>query len=340
MKMHMGLSFALVVAAIPALSFAGDLSKIQKCVQQGYNRLSDRHAVVAAVLDATDSNEMIFGAAKLDQIFEIGSITKTFSDPIPTKYQKPGPTITFENLTTHTSGITDEIFPGFKISNPLAPFEGLTVDVFKDLYFKTPLVSKPNEAWKYSNIGVSLLGLILSENSGISYESMVGDQILKIIGMNDSYFEVPVNELGRFPQGYMKDPDGNVVSIPHWDLYNTAIDPAGGLRSTITDMVKYARANLVPPKSPLGDAISLTQKQLYFIKQNGKWIGMNWIIEPSKGLIWHNGQTYGFNSILAISTTSRQAVVAMTDTTVLKTDQNGKADFDSSLQNVAFDCLK
>jgi len=129
--------------------------------------------------------------------------------------------------------------------------------------------------------------------------------------------------------------------VPYWDLYKTAIDPAGGIRSTIGDMVKYAKANLAPASSPLEQSIALSQQQLYFIQEHNMWIGMNWIIQPDKGLVWHNGETYGFNSILAISKNHNQAVVAMTDTTVVVKDANGNNTLDTAgLQNVAFDCLR
>ncbi len=61
---------------------------------------------------------------------------------------------------------------------------------------------------------------------------------------------------------------------------------------------------------------------------------------PDIGFIWHNGQTYGFNSILAISTKTRHAVVALTDTTVQKKDASGEIIFEDSLQEVAFECLR
>ena len=355
-------SLSLVTAVVVAIVFsanvslAGELSETQACVQRGYKLLKNRNAIAAAVLDADTAQTMMFGAAFENEIFEIGSVTKTFtanllaqsilagklrlSDPIPLGYQKPGNTISYQGLTTHTSGIIPGTFPGFNPENPLAPFAGLTIPVFKSLYEKTPLAAPSGTTWSYSNMGTALLGLILSENGAVSYEALVSDKIFKMLGMRDSYFEVPKSESARFPKGRMLDQSGTAQEMPHWDLYETAIDPAGGIRSTIGDMVKYARANLAPEKTPLAEAIELTHRPLYYIRDFQMWIGMNWIIQPDKNLIWHNGETYGFNSIVAVSPKKRQAVVALTDTTVLKTDPQGQQAFDTSLQKVAFDCLK
>ena len=57
-------------------------------------------------------------------------------------------------------------------------------------------------------------------------------------------------------------------------------------------------------------------------------------------LIWHNGETFGFNSILAMSTERKQAVVALAYTTVVRRGPQGDVEFDTALQDVAFGCLK
>jgi serine-type D-Ala-D-Ala carboxypeptidase/endopeptidase len=346
----------LFFTALPFIANAGDLSSLRACLSNRYQGLSNRNAIAVATLDINSEEFMNFGNATEGQFFEIGSITKTFtaqllaldvvnqriklSDSIPATYQKPGTTITYQHLTSHTSGIMAGIFPDFKITNDFFPFDGLTVSIFKSLYAKTPLESIPGATWSYSNIGSALLGLILSEESGVPYETRVRNEILKPLGMNETYFQVPSEKLNRFPNGYMAAADGTRKPMPHWDLYTTAIDPAGGIRSTIQDMVLYARAHLRPESTPLQKAVILAHNALYSIKGPNLQIGMNWILQPDKGLIWHNGQTYGFNSILAISTTRQQAVVALTDTTVMKKTANGEETFDTSLQDIIFECLQ
>jgi CubicO group peptidase (beta-lactamase class C family) len=269
---------------LPFTVSATDLTELKKCVSQNYGGLLNRHGIVAAVLDADSSETLIFGNAKPNQIFEIGSITKTFtanllaqailsksikiSDPIPAQYQKQSAIISYQNLTTHTSGLNDvEILKNFKSTNELFPFEGLSVSVLKNLYAKAELTQPPGTTWLYSNMAVSLLGMILSENSNTPYEKMVQDQILKPLGMNDTYFEVPESESSRFPTGFLVGVDGTRHSMPHWDLSPTALDPAGGLRSSIGDLIMYARANFTPESTPLNDSILLAQQPLYSIQK-------------------------------------------------------------------------
>lgn len=345
----------LTVLLIFTNAYASDLTSLQSCVDLGYKGLNDRHSIVAGVLDGNNEIISTYGAAKESQLFEIGSITKTFTanllaqsvtdkkieitDLIPMEYQKSSNNITFEHLTTHTSGIIGGLFPEFKSPYPFQPFFGLNESLFKDLYKKTPLDSLPGTGFMYSNIGSSLLGLILSEIEGGSYQELVKNNIFNQLEMNETYFEVPENEMERFPLGYIVI-DGQSQETPHWDLFKTAINPAGGIRSTIRDMVKYARANLIPASTSLSESISKSHEPLYYIEDKNMWIGMNWIVQPDENLVWHNGQTYGFNSILVISKESGLAVVAMTNTSVLKVDEDGKQFFDTGLQDVVFNCFK
>lgn len=332
-----------------------DVAALDACLKQGYANLPDRRSIVAAAIDMNQAAVSTFGQAKRDQIFEIGSVTKTFTanllaqsiiggkinldDPIPAAWQKPGSIITYQHLTTHMSGIVEGMFPGQTITNEWFPFEGLTIPVFKDLYFRTPLKSTPGTTWNYSNMGETVLGLILAEASGKSYDQLVQEKILNTLGMTDSYFELPAAAVQRFPKGIMVDRTatgtGESQDMPHWDLYKTAADPAGGLRSTIDDMIRYTRANIDPDSTSLAPAIKLSQAPLTFVQDSNIWMAMNWIVQPEKSLIWHNGETYGFNSIIAINTSSHEAVVAMTDTTVLT-----PSGFDTGIQNVAFSCLR
>jgi D-alanyl-D-alanine-carboxypeptidase/D-alanyl-D-alanine-endopeptidase len=350
---HLLSSLTLLISTTNALA---DVAALDACLKQGYATLPDRRSIVAAAIDMNQAAVSTFGQAKRDQIFEIGSVTKTFTanllaqsiiggkinldDPIPAHWQKPGATITYRHLTTHMSGIIKGAFPGQIITNELFPFEGLTIPVFKDLYFNTPLAATPGTKWQYSNMGETLLGLILAELSGQSYDQAVQEKILNTLGMTDSYFELPAVAVQRFPKGIMVDRRatgaGESQEMPHWDFYKTAADPTGGLRSTIDDMIRYTRANLDPDSTSLAPAIKLSQVPLLtFTPDHNVWMAMNWIVEPEKSLIWHNGETYGFNSIVAINTSTHEAVVAMTDTTVLT-----PSGFDTGLQDVAFSCLR
>ena len=271
-------SLLLFLLFLGSRTYSMNFSEAVTCIQSNYQKLSNREGIAAAIVSADKSQILTFGSAAQDQLFEIGSITKTFtgtllaqaivegrlklSDPIPSEYQKPGSVITFQHLATHTSGLPSGIFPDFQIQDPSRPYKGLSISTFKKLYAQTDLVSGPGSQWAYSNIGTSLIGLILSETYNQTYSSLVNEKIFKVPGMNQSFFEVPSELSKRFSEGYLLDSDGLITQTPHWDLFDTAINPAGGIRSTITDMILFARAQLFPKTTQLSESILISQVPL------------------------------------------------------------------------------
>ncbi len=131
----------------------------------------------------------------------------------------------------------------------------------------------------------------LEEAYGEDFESLVKSKILNPLGMKDTYFEVPASELYRFPQANV-----NGEPWPYWDLYKTALSAAGSMRSTIRDMALYVKANLNPESSPISEAIELAQTPIF--QRDSRWVGMNWMLNPKMGFVFHGGSTIGFNSSL------------------------------------------
>jgi CubicO group peptidase (beta-lactamase class C family) len=348
--------FTLSCCALPRLVLGAiSLDTAQQCLDFKLKILKNRKRIVAAVVVPDQTKLIMFGEAKLNDIYEIASLTKTFtanllaqevvaknlklSDSIPNEYQKDSAhPITYQHLTTHTSGIIGREhgannFPEYHNPNLQSPYEGLTIQIFKTLYATTPFVAVPGQQWDCSDLGEGLLGFVLAERNHSTYEELVTQNIFNQLGMKDSFFEVPKNDLRRFPQGNV-----NGSTWSHWNLFNTAISPAGAIRSTISDMAIYARANLLPTGN-LAAAIKLAQQPLFYIESYRKWIGMNWIVEPDKQLVWHNGSSIAFNSILAVSFKRNLAIVVMTDTGIFVTDENGHTTQDTSIDQIVFGCL-
>ncbi len=276
--------------------------------------------------------ETIKGNHKLpnaDNFFEIGSITKTFTstllawygnegkvnlnDPI-TKYPPDSVAanpelkgITLLNLSNHTSGL-DRI-PGNLInhaSDPLNPYKDYSRELLFS-YLKTcRLDSKPGVKYAYSNLAAGLLGTILESVSGQTFEQMVTTVICKPLGMYSTAQFLNPLLAPRFVQVY------NQYGQPTraWDF--DVLAPCGALRSTLTDLMIYAKAHLHPGSSKLANAISLTQKVTF---NNDVKIGLAWHIIKVSGVeyFFHNGGTNGSSSFLAFNPDKDIAVVVLSN---------------------------
>ena len=113
----------------------------------------------------------------------------------------------------------------------------------------------------------------------------------------------------RFAQGY----DENGKANSQWDF--TALAGAGGIRSTVSDMVKYVKANMSKAPQQLQEAVDLTQKKTFSKEKNV--IGLGWIL-PLKGndnLYFHNGGTGGFRSFAGFDKERQTGIVILSNAT-------------------------
>jgi CubicO group peptidase (beta-lactamase class C family) len=249
-------------------------------------------------------------------VVEIGSITKTFTgilladmvgrgevrldqpvaELLPAGTRIPsrnGKQITLGDLSSQISGLPrlpDNMAPKDS-SNPYADY---TVARMYDFLSRYELPRDPGERYEYSNLGVGLLGHALALRAGTSYEALVRQRILVPLGMTHSGITIDGPMRAHAAEGH--DPGGDVV--PWWDL--PTIAGAGALRSSLDDMMKYLAANMDPPATALGRAIAVSHSPRFTVN-NALRLGLNWHLSTIQGdtLIWHNGGTGGFRTILA-----------------------------------------
>jgi CubicO group peptidase (beta-lactamase class C family) len=161
---------------------------------------------------------------------------------------------------------------------------------------------------QYSNLGVGLLGYVLSQVCGDDYDGMIRTLITRPLGMTDTGVVLTTTQLQRAAQGYCVVPDES----PLWDL--SVLAGAGEVRASLHDMMIFLKANLVPEATPFSSAIKLSQQiQAADPSMN---VGLGWIIEGSGDdvMIWHNGQTDGFHSHIAFKPSEQTGVVMLTNT--------------------------
>jgi hypothetical protein len=79
-------------------------------------------------------------------------------------------------------------------------------------------------------------------------------------------------------------------------------------------MMRFAKAQLNPPKGPLGEAIDLAWKQHTEADESGAAMGLGWMIVADSQARCHNGQTGGFHSAMYINRKMNCAVVVLCNT--------------------------
>jgi CubicO group peptidase (beta-lactamase class C family) len=104
-----------------------------------------------------------------------------------------------------------------------------------------PLMHQPGREWMY-DLAFSVLGVVLARAAGRPLETVLRDRILGPLGMADTGFSVPAAQLGRLAACYTADGDlFDDVSGSRWSRPPAFPDAAGGLVSTVDDVLAFAR---------------------------------------------------------------------------------------------------
>jgi CubicO group peptidase (beta-lactamase class C family) len=102
-----------------------------------------------------------------------------------------------------------------------------------------------------------------------------------------------------------------------WDF--VAIAPAGALRSTASDMLRYVRANADSTSKPLGRVLATTHAMRRPGPTPQVSIGLAWHRTTTPGgrtIVWHNGGTGGYRSFTGYDEATGLGVVVLTNSAV------------------------
>ncbi len=306
-------------------------------------RVKQKHAtgLVLAVRDADGSHKVVAygsagpGAAPLSEtsVFEIGSISKAFTGilladmaakgevAIDDAAQKHAPDglripqvgdapIRLVDLSTHMSGLPRlpaNLIPADE-SNPYADY---SVEQLYEFISKHTPDRPPGAEHEYSNLAVGLLGHLLEQAGGASWEALVTERILSPLEMSMSAVALSPEMKAQLANGH--DKKGNPLA--NWDLPSLAA--AGALRSNATDMLRFLDANLGSAPANLGKAIATSHQPREDAGPNMR-VGLGWFTTKTKTgmeIVWHSGGTGGYRSIIAMDPKRKVGVVILENST-------------------------
>jgi CubicO group peptidase (beta-lactamase class C family) len=208
-------------------------------------------------------------------------------------------------LANHTSGLPRlpvnlDASHTFDAQNPYAQYD--EQKLFACLKAVT-FTHKPGAAYAYSNLGTGLLGTVLCRRIGRSYEQLLADMIAKPIGLRNTGINLTSGK--QMAQGY-----GNgEQAVSNWDFL--AMVGAGGIRSSVDDLLRYVQANLGKAPAGLLTDLQLTHSPTYTDQNGHVTIGLGWHINARTGWRWHNGGTGGFRSFVGFDPVKKTGIVVL-----------------------------
>ncbi|MFD7326489.1 serine hydrolase domain-containing protein [Streptomyces sp. NPDC059875] len=273
-----------------------------------------------------------------DTLFQLGSATKTFTatalmrlvadgrvelDAPVRRYvpelvlsdEKAAAEITVLNLLNHTSGLDwNLIVDTGDGDDALAAF----VEKMADLEF----IGEPGARASYSQAGFNLLGRVLENVTGLTYERAIASLLLEPLGLSNSFFGTADVMTRRFAVGHNPDEEGNLAVAKEWPL-TRGNNPGGGLAASAADVLGWARFQLGDGRTENGEELLPAELLHRMRKQTvelrgsnlGDGFGICWFLREVDGArtIEHGGSTNGQFVELLIVPERNFAVVAMSN---------------------------
>jgi len=338
-------------AAYPPTAGAGTNGLIPTDVRRAVgSRVANRYtpSIVVGVKTADGERFLCEGrtrwtggeAVTPDTVYEIGSITKAFTgllladmvqhgevkltDPIDgflppgvKAPQRESRSITLAHLAEHSSGLP-RIPSNMTFDDPDDPYASYTQSDLFDFISGYVLPRKPGEKYEYSNLGMGLLGQLLSHRAGTPYEQLLIKRILDPLHMPSTRITLTDDMKTRLAYGH-----NGATQVKRWNL--AALAGAGDLDSTARDMLHFAYANLRSDSGPLAGAMKLAATPRQDADSSDVKVGLGWHITTRDGkfLVWHNGGTGGFRSFCGYAPDRGIAVVVLTNTSMPGVDDIG-----------------
>lgn len=317
---------SLVLGTLSAVAQTVDSERdIKRHVDSAVQAIMVKHDVPGmsvGIIDGAKSYVFNYGVASAqpkqpvttDTLFEIGSISKTFTATLASYAQTDGrlslsdkagqylPSLrghsagnaTLRDLGTYTiGGLPLQVPEGVRNNDQLMQYLRQWQPTYAPGTYRT-----------YSNVSIGILGLITAKSMGEDFTAALEQHLLPELGLSNTYIEIPASKMANYAQGHTKA--GAPVRMTPGVLYQ----PAYGVRTTSADLLRFVQANmgLVPLDPKLQRAIMDTHTG--FFKAGVMTQGLVWEQFPYpvalETLLEGNSPTVIFNATPVVELTPAQ----------------------------------
>lgn len=238
---------------------SGDKSRIERVVDETIRPMMDENNIPGMAVAVTVGGESYFynyGVAsketgqKVDgsTIFEIGSISKTFTATLASYAQARGAMSLSDNAGTYLPALAGSSLGKISLLD-LGTYAagGLPLQFPASVTDREKMIAYYRK-WRptyaagthrvYSNPSIGLFGYLAARSMDEPFEDLMERTIFPGFGLTTTYISVPKNRMDDYAQGYSKD--GKPVRVTNGVLGAEAY----GVRTTAADMIRFLEANM------------------------------------------------------------------------------------------------
>ena len=245
--------------AMSGAAFSHDAASIRSTVDETIRPLMALHGIAGmAVGVVVDGQPYVFDygvASKAthapvtrDTLFEIGSVSKTFTATLASYAQTQGDLSLTDPVSKYLPALGGSAFGKVTLLNLGTHTPGgLPLQVPDDIHDNAQLM-RYFSAWRpmqppgtirtYANPGIGTLGLITAKSMRQDFDALMQTRLFPALGLKHSYMQVPASKQRDYAQGYAKNDTpirmkGGVLS-----------SEAYGVRTTAADMTRFLQINM------------------------------------------------------------------------------------------------
>lgn len=257
-----------------------------------------------------------FTAAVILQLVDEGKVnlSGTINDYLTDYREDIGKKVTVEHLLVHTSGIPSYTgLPRFFQDISRNPY---SVSDFVKEYCSGDLQFEPGAQFSYNNSGYFLLGAIIEQVTGKSYEAALQERIFSPLGMENSGYDHHATILPNRASGYDKTPTG-FRNAPYLDMGLPYA--AGSLYSTVEDLYLWDQALYTEKVLPENQLMAMFTPR---VPAFGGHYAYGWSVgqhglgddKDSIRTISHGGGINGFNTLINRLTDDKHVIILLNNT--------------------------
>lgn len=305
---------------LPGISAA--IVKDQEIIwSKAYGKASDNTNASIGTLYSICSISKLFTSVAIMQLYDAGklrlddevkSVLPSFN--IKQQYENSGP-ITIRSLLTHSSGLPREADAPYW-TGPDFPFP--TKEEINSKLGGQETLYPASTYFQYSNLGMSLLGEVIEEISGMHYDEYVEKNILQPLRLSNTHPYMSEDQWGKelaVGYGAMKR-DGTRDKVALFDA--KGITAAAGFSSNVEDLGRFASWQFRLLEKGGTELInSSTLKEMHRVQWVDPDWGVHWglgfVVSQSEGttLVSHGGSCPGYRTTLQLDTKNKMAYTVM-----------------------------
>ena len=214
-----------------------------------------------------------------DTLFEIGSVSKTFTATLAAYAQATGKLSLSDKASQILPALRGSAFDHISVLQlgtysagglPLQfPAEYDSADKMLGYYKQWKPPYAPGSHRLYSNPSLGLFGYLAAQSMGQPFDDLMQKTLLPKLGLKHTYVHVPQDQMALYAQGYNKD--GKPVRVSPGALDSEAY----GVKTSAADLLAYVDANMnpTPLEKPLQQAIALTHSGYYTVGNMTQGLG-------------------------------------------------------------------